>query len=108
VTPGTHGPAVPGVQGLDRVGGGQDPAYLDVEREERGELLPGRPPQLRDRRIRLTPLLLQLLKRRPRRLDTWGSPRSVDTLLAGLLVPPGGCPHVWKAAAKELRPGLPS
>ena len=59
---GSDGPAVAGVQALDRVGGADDASDLDVVVEERHELRPGVAPQPADRRVGLAPFLLELLE----------------------------------------------
>ena len=55
VAAGLDRPPDPGVDGLDRVGGADDPADLGVEAEERHELRPGVLPQPHDRRVLLAP-----------------------------------------------------
>lgn len=62
------GPAVAGVDRLDRVGRADHPPDLDVVFEERHELRPRVPPQLHDRRISSAPRGGELLEPVLRRL----------------------------------------
>jgi hypothetical protein len=93
VTAGFDRPPVAGVQRLDRVGGADDLADLDVVVQERDELVPGVLPQPDDRRIPLPPLLGQLIERGPGGVSVDGGVDGLDAALEGIPVAPGGEPE---------------
>ena len=93
VPPGLDGPAVAGIQRLDRVRGADHRADLRVVVQERDELLPGVLPQPDHRRVLPAPLLRQLVQGRAGRGGVHGRVDELDVAFHRVPVPLGGQPE---------------